>query len=60
MNHPILRYGIALAIVLVGVAAGALLIAYSEADDAPGGILLGILLIGGALLLGARAARQRV
>ncbi|HEX6940652.1 MAG TPA: hypothetical protein VF158_14640 [Longimicrobiales bacterium] len=32
---------------------------YSGIDDAPGGVLLGFLLIVGSLVLGLRAARRR-
>lgn len=59
MKSSVLRWGIALGILVIGVCAGVLLIMYSEADDAPGGVLLGYLLIGGALLLGASTARHK-
>lgn len=42
---------------LFGTAAGALLMAYSEADDAPGGVLIGLLVILGAITVGIRMAR---
>lgn len=45
----------ALGIAVIGVA----LIVYSEADDAPGGVLVGLLLIVGALVLGVRTAQRR-
>jgi hypothetical protein len=35
------------------------LIRYSDADDAPGGMVLGYLLIAGAFLLGAWTARRK-
>jgi ABC-type uncharacterized transport system permease subunit len=54
-----LRLVIALLIVALGVYLGVRLIRYSDADDAPGGIALGCLLIGGALLLGVWIARRK-
>ena len=45
---------IALAIAVVGVAAAV----FGEADDAPGLVLLGILLIGSACALGVRTAQR--
>ena len=59
MRSAILKWGIVLAILVIGICAGLLLIMYSEADDAAGGVLLGYLLIGGTLLLGARTARSK-
>ena len=50
---------LALALVAVGVVLGVALIRYSEADDAPGGVVIGTLLIGGAVALGVRMARPR-
>lgn len=45
----------ALAVVALGVA----VIVYAEADDAPGGVLIGILLIVGAFIVAVRAALRR-
>ena len=59
MKSSAVKVVIALGIVAIGVCAGVLLIGYSEADDAPGGVLLGYLLIGGALVLGAVTARRK-
>ena len=59
MNSSILKLVIALGIVAIGVYFGVSLIRYSEADDAPGGVVLGYLLIGGALLLGGWTARRK-
>ncbi|MGD2122772.1 MAG: hypothetical protein PVJ76_13550 [Gemmatimonadota bacterium] len=43
----------------IGIAAvGGALAVYGEYDDSPGGMLLGILLILGALALGVRVARR--
>jgi hypothetical protein len=50
---------IALGIVAIGLYFGVSLIRYSEADDAPGGVVLGYLLIAGALLLGGWTARRK-
>lgn len=44
---------------LFGTAAGALLVAYSEADDAPGGVLIGLFVIIGAITVGIRMARGK-
>lgn len=60
MKSSVLKLVIALGIVAIGVYFGVSLIRYSEADDAPGGVVLGYLLIGGALLLGVRIARRRI
>lgn len=45
--------------VLATAVLGIVAILYGDADDAPGSMLLGVLLIVGALALGVRAARQR-
>lgn len=50
---------LALGLVAIGVVLGVSLIRYSEADDAPGGVVFGMLLIGGAVALGVRMARRR-
>jgi hypothetical protein len=50
---------IALGVVASGLYFGVSLIRYSEADDAPGGVVLGYLLIIGALLLGIWTARRK-
>jgi hypothetical protein len=49
---------LAVAIAAVGVFSGLLLMSYSGADDAPGGVLLGILLVVGALATSVRTARR--
>ena len=47
-------------IVAVLAALGGALIVYSEFDDAPGGILIGLVLIAAAVLVGGRSgSRQR-
>jgi hypothetical protein len=44
----------------LGIAAlGVAVMVYAEADDAPGGVLFGVLLIVGAFVLGVRAAARR-
>jgi len=50
---------LAIGLVVIGVALGVALIMYSEADDAPGGIVFGMLLIGGAVALGVRMAQRK-
>lgn len=44
---------------LVIAAGGVLLARYAEADDAPGGVVIGWALVMGALALGARAFLRR-
>jgi hypothetical protein len=45
----------ALAIAAMGVA----LAVYSEADDAPGGVVIGVALVLGAVVLGLRTLQRR-
>lgn len=59
MKSPVLKLAIALGIIAIGVYFGVSLIRYSEADDAPGGVVIGYLLILGALLLAARTAWRK-
>ena len=55
MKSSVTSLVLALGLVALGVA----LIRYSEADDAPGGVVLGMLLIGGAVVLGVRTAWRK-
>jgi hypothetical protein len=48
-----------LLIALVIAACGVLLARYAEADDAPGGVVIGWVLVMGAVALGARAFLRR-
>ena len=48
-----------LLIALVIAASGVALARYAEADDAPGGVVIGWVLVIGAVALGARAFRRR-
>jgi len=59
VTSSVLKLVIALGIVAIGLYFGVSLIRYSEADDAPGGVVLGYLLIAGALLLGGWTARRK-
>jgi hypothetical protein len=59
MKSSVARLVLALALVAIGGALGVALIRYSEADDAPGGVVIGALLIVGAVALGVRMARTR-
>ena len=59
MKPSVLTLVIALGIVAIGLYFGVSLIRYSEADDAPGGVVIGYLLILGALLLGGWTARRK-
>ena len=58
MPYPRSNLVKALGLIALGVAIGVPLIMYSEADDAPGGVLIGILLIIGAVALGVRIATK--
>ena len=55
MRSVIPTIAIAVAIAALGVA----LAVYAEADDASGGVLIGMLMVAGAFALGVRAARRR-
>jgi len=55
MRSVIPTIAIAVAIAALGVA----LAVYAEADDAPGGVLIGMLMVAGAFALGFRAVRRR-
>ena len=44
---------------LVIAAGGVALAIYSEADDAPGGVVIGVMLVIGALVLGLRTSERR-
>ena len=59
MTSSVLKLVIALGIVAAGLYFGVSLIRYSEADDAPGGVVIGYLLIAGALLAGGWTARRK-
>lgn len=48
-----------LAAALLTAAVGVLLVVYSSRDDAPGGALVGLLLVIGAIVLAVRAALRR-
>ena len=50
---------LALGVVAIGIAGGVALISYSEADDAPGGVLIGFLLMIGAVALSVKVARRK-
>ena len=53
MKHLVLAFGVTLA-VTIGVAA----LVYGEADDSPGLQGLGVLVVIGAVVLGARTVRR--
>ena len=51
---------IAMLLAAIAIAAGGVLLArYAEADDAPGGVVIGWALVAGAVALGARAVVRR-
>ena len=45
-------------LVMLVIAVGAAAIVYGEADDSPGGQLVGVLLVVGAIVLGVRMVRR--
>jgi hypothetical protein len=55
MKSNVATFAIALGIAALGVA----LMVYAEADDAPGGVLFGMLMIVGAVALGVRTALRK-
>jgi len=59
MQSSVLKSVIALGIVAIGMYGGVTLIRYSDADDAPGGMVLGALVVIGAIALGVFTARRR-
>lgn len=58
MNYSLADLTTALGIPVLAALGGAAIV-YSAYDDAPGGVLLGLLLIAGAIVLGLRAAKRR-
>lgn len=58
MKSSVAKYLTAIAIPALAALGGAAVI-FSEIDDAPGGILIGLLLILGAVALSLRSAHQR-
>lgn len=58
MKSSVADFVTALAVAGLGALGGALAV-YSGYDDAPGGVLLGMLLIIGAVALGWRTAQRR-
>ncbi len=59
MNRSWLHMGIGGALVAATAFAGVLLMRYSEADDAPGGVVLGALIVLAGLVVGFRVMRRR-
>ena len=59
MKSPVTNVLMALGLVAIGVAIGAAGIYIGDTDDAPGAALIGILLMIGAVALGARIARRK-
>jgi hypothetical protein len=45
-------------VAILGIALGIAAMVYGEYDDAPGGVLFGMLLIVGAIAFGVRTARR--
>lgn len=59
MQSSIRNFVMALGLVAIGVAVGVAGIYIGEKDDAPGGSLIGILLMIGLIVLGVRKARRK-
>jgi len=59
MRNSVANFIMALGLAAIGIVLGLRLIAYSEADDAPGGVVIGVLIIGGAVALGLRIALRK-
>jgi hypothetical protein len=57
MKSSVANYLTAFAVAGLAALGGALMV-YSEFDDAPGGVLIGIVLIVGAVALGGKAAQR--
>jgi hypothetical protein len=53
-----MKYVVVAIVALLVIALGVAAIVYGEADDSPGGQLIGVLLIVGALVLGVRMVRR--
>ena len=59
MHRPVARLITAIVVAATGIYLGVSLAIYAEADDAPGGVLLGIILMLGSLALGIWIALRR-
>ena len=59
MPRSALRLLAGIVVAATGIYLGVLLAVYAEADDAPGGVLLGMLLMAGSLALGLWIALRR-
>ena len=59
MNNPIARALTGILVAAAGIYFGLSLAVYSEADDAPGGVLIGALLMFGSLALGIWIALRK-
>jgi len=55
MKTSVARFVVAMDAAAIGVA----LAVYAEADDSPGGVLLGILLVVGAVVIAVKAALRK-
>jgi hypothetical protein len=55
----VLKWIVAAVLALSGAFGGLLLMRYSEADDAPGGVVIGMLVIVSSLTLGVLIARRK-
>jgi hypothetical protein len=59
MHRPALRFITGIVVAATGIYLGVSLALYAEADDAPGGVLLGMILMVGSLALGIWIALRR-
>jgi hypothetical protein len=53
-----MKYFVVAIVALLASALGVAAVVYGEADDSPGGQLIGVLLIVGAVVMGVRMARR--
>lgn len=60
MFHPAARLVTGVLVAVIGVYGSYTLIAYSDRDDAPGGMVIGAALMVGSVLLGVLIGRPRV
>lgn len=60
MTSTEMNYGKAAALIALALAVGAIGLYVGETDDAPGAAVIGLLLMAGAVVLGVRAARNRL
>ena len=58
-HNPARKFVLGLVVVLIGAAIGIPLARYGESDDAPGGVMIGVLIMVGAAMLAIWIVNQR-